>query len=169
MKVLGISGSASKKGSNFQLLEAIGEILTTQNELQIVDYLSDFELFTPEKLTDNIPDNIQQLFTSISTADIIVISTPEYTHNIPAVLKNMIDWCTKSGVFYQKKVLPITFTPAAPRGEHAMQSLLNSLKALDAQILPHLSLYKTEVKIADQRVTLPLEIKEMITLGLGLD
>jgi hypothetical protein len=43
-----------------------------------------------------------------------------------------------------KPVLPITFTPQAPRGEKTMQSLTWTLQALDAKIVTQLPLYQQE-------------------------
>ena len=64
---------------------------------------------------------------------------------MPALIKNALEWITVSGELAGKKVLALTFTPTAPRGEKAMQSLLWSLQALDAHILVSLSLFQTEL------------------------
>ena len=54
---------------------------------------------------------------------------------MPALIKNALEWITSSGELVGKKVLAITFTPNEPRGDKAMQSLLWSLQALDANIV----------------------------------
>src|SRR5690554_3604830 len=119
MNIFAISGSSSKKSSNFYLLEALQLLLKKDHRIDVFDKLSEFELFTPDRLENGVPHKIQTFKSKVINADAIIISTPEYTHNIPAVLKNMIEWCTHSGEFAEKNVLPITFTPQAPRGEHA--------------------------------------------------
>lgn len=78
-------------------------------------------------------------------ADALIIITPEYLHNIPASLKNALEWCTTSGVIKAKKTLAICYTPTAPRGEQAMTSLLFSLKALDANVITTLLLHHTDI------------------------
>lgn len=162
MKILCISGSASPNSGNFYLLQALAELVKEQHEVEVYQGLYEWELFTPQKLKTDIPENIEALKQKIVAADAIIISTPEYTHNIPAVLKNLIEWCTASGEFSGKKAVVITFTPHEPRGEHAMQSLLSSLKALEANVVAQFPLYKTDVDIQDHKIELKTEQKEML-------
>lgn len=168
MKIFGISASASKSSSNFYLLKAIQNLYAEKDEMQVFEGLQDFALFSPVQLEKGIPKNIQDFKKQILTADLIIISTPEYTHNIPAVLKNMLEWCTASGEFAKKAVLPITFTPNEPRGEHAMISLLQSLQTMKAKIKTQLPLYKTNVNISDHQIELPEDIREIIETAIGL-
>lgn len=168
MKILGISGSASPKSSNYYLLKAIQKSIGDKHQMQVFDDIHTFELFTPEKLKIGIPEKIQNFKESILETDAIIISTPEYTHNIPAVLKNMIEWCTHSGEFSEKRILPITFTPNEPRGEFAMQSLLNSLQTMKAKIVMEFPLYKTDVIIENQEIEFPDDTQDMIDEALFL-
>ncbi|PWH86999.1 NADPH-dependent FMN reductase [Brumimicrobium oceani] len=154
MNILAISGSASKQSSNYHLLKAIQTLFKDDFIMEVYDSLQDFPLFTPNLLKEGVPENIQEFKAKVVNADLVLISTPEYTHNIPAVLKNMIEWCTHSGEFSNKKVIPITFTPHEPRGEFAMQSLLFSLNALDANTIVQVPLYKTEVTIKEELILL---------------
>ncbi|WP_107038009.1 NADPH-dependent FMN reductase [Brumimicrobium mesophilum] len=162
MRILAISGSASKNGSNYQLLKAIKTLFKDEHSIDIVDYLSEFPLFTTERLKSGIPEKIKTYKTQLTEAEVVIISTPEYTHNIPAVLKNMIEWCTHSGEFSNKKIIPITFTPHEPRGEHAMKSLLFSLLALESNAITQLPLYKTDFHINEQQIELTEEVKELL-------
>lgn len=168
MQILGISASASKSSSNFQLLKAIQQLLKEKDEMLVFEGLDDFPLFSPERLNKGIPLNILEFKEKILASDLIIISTPEYTHNIPAVLKNMIEWCTASGEFAQKPVLPITFTPYEPRGEYAIVSLLQSLKGMQAKIETQLPLYKTDVKIVDHLIEIPREIQDILMAAINL-
>ena len=89
--------------------------------------------------------SVQAWKKELREADCVIFCTPEYTHNLPALIKNALEWITSSGELVGKKVLAITFTPHAPRGEKAMRSLLWSLQALDTNILASLPLYQTEI------------------------
>lgn len=143
--VLTITGSALKESSNHKFLKSLPSIITNF-EFVNFDGLIDFPLFTPE--LDKTPPKIVSNFKQhIQNSDIIVIATPEYTYNIPAVLKNALEWITSSGELYNKKVIAITYTPNAPRGEKAMQSLLWSLQALNANVIAELPLYQSELKV----------------------
>lgn len=168
MNILAISGSASEKGSNYYLLKAIADLFKEHHSVSIYDSLSEFQLFTPGRLKEGVPENIRKFKEEALNADVILISTPEYTHNIPAVLKNMIEWCTHSGEFSEKKVLPITFTPQAPRGEYAMQSLLFSLNAIEANVIVQIPLYKTDVEITNELIILSEATKEVLVAAFDL-
>ena len=143
MKILAISGSASKNSSNFYLLKAIAGFIQEKHKTEVYQGLYDFQLFTPTNLKNGVPEKIKVLKSKISSADVLIISTPEYTRNIPAALKNLIEWCTASGEFTNKRVVAITFTPHEPRGEHAMASLLASLKTMEAKVIAQIALYKS--------------------------
>jgi len=162
MKTLCISGSASPDSGNYYLLKAIANIFKERHEVDVYQGLYEWELFSPKKLKAGTPENIMELKQKICKADAIIISTPEYTHNIPAVLKNLFEWCTASGEFSGKKAVAITFTPHKPRGEHAMKSLIDSLMALDTKVVAQLPLYKTDFDIQDYKIVLNPENEEML-------
>jgi NAD(P)H-dependent FMN reductase len=168
MRIIAISGSASEKSSNVELLKAIQSQFSNAYAIEIIDCIRDFPLFRPENLEDSIPILIQEFKQKILEADAVIICTPEYTHNIPAVLKNAIEWITASGELANKKVLPITFTPKEPRGEYAMQSLLNSLKTMNANIITQMPLYKSEVEFDGFKIKLNDDYIFLIGEGLKL-
>ena len=168
MNILAISGSASEKSSNTEMLLAIKSQFSGTYEIEVFDCLRDFPLFRPEDLEKPISKIIQEFKQKIIEADAIIICTPEYTHNIPAVLKNALEWITASGELASKKILPITFTPKEPRGEYAMQSLLNSLKTMNANIVTQMPLYKSEVKFDDFKIKLNDDYIFLIGEGLKL-
>jgi len=168
MRIFAISGSASEKGSNYFLLEAMKVLFEGEHEIHIFDALADFPLFSPKRLEHEIPEIVKDFKKQVLLADAIIISTPEYTHNIPAVLKNMIEWCTHSGEFSDKKIIPITFTPHEPRGEYAMQSLLFSLNAIEANVIVQIPLYKTDVEITNELIILSEATKEVLVAAFEL-
>ena len=148
MKILTISGSAQRDSSNDELLKSFANLFKQHSFIHIGE-LMDFPLFTPEG--DKHPSEIVLSFKEkIRNADLVIISLPEYIHNITAVLKNALEWITSSGELYEKKVIAITYTPHAPRGEKAMQSLLASLQALNAKVIAELPLYKTDLTITKE-------------------
>lgn len=161
MKILCISGSASRNSSNVKFLKAIAEHLSSTHTTEVYEGLYNFPLFTPERLNEGMPETINLLRDRITNADLVIISTPEYNHNIPAVLKNMLEWLTDSGELFGKRILPITFTPKSPRGEHALKSLQMSLKAQKATIISEANFYKTDVEFVEDKIVLPEDIKLM--------
>jgi NAD(P)H-dependent FMN reductase len=168
MHIVAISGSASENSSNTAMLKAIQSHFSDTHDIEIIDSLRDFPLFRPEDLEKTIPKLIQEFKQKIIEAEAVIICTPEYTHNIPAVLKNGLEWITASGELADKRVLPITFTPKEPRGEYAMQSLLNSLKTMNAKIVTELPLYKSEVEFEGFKIKLSDDYTFLIGEGLKL-
>ncbi|MEX0811789.1 MAG: NADPH-dependent FMN reductase [Chitinophagales bacterium] len=154
MKILAISGSASKESSNALLLKTIKEQFSASYDFEVYENLRNLPLFRPEDNKGKIPESVLELRQKCSQADALIICTPEYTHNIPAVVKNALEWMTESGELADKKILPITFTPHEPRGEYAMKSLLFSLQTMNARVVTQLPLYKTDVEIRDGKMEL---------------
>ncbi|MDB4655442.1 NAD(P)H-dependent oxidoreductase [Flavobacteriales bacterium] len=149
--ILAISGSASNNSSNKQLLECFKASFSDDYSIDVVDGLASFPLFSPQLLEAGIPENVKEFKSKVSSAEAVIISTPEYLHNIPAVLKNALEWMTASGELYEKSVLAITFTPAPPRGEFAMNSLLQSLKTSKAKVLAEIPLYRNNLVKSEQK------------------
>ena len=167
IKLLRINGSAREHSSNQKLLDflpGLGLNIVFQNDVD----LAQLPLFTADQ--DQHPWSIEVLRwrQAVSEAEGVVICTPEYIHNIPALLKNALEWLTSSGELMHKPVLAMTFTPAPPRGEKAMQSLLWSLKALDARVIGQLTLYQNEIRFEDGTVKIDEENSELLREGLRL-
>lgn len=144
--ILLICGSGSENSTNAALLELISNSFSDSFQFNLFDGLRDLPLFTVEKLKTEKHSNVEQMKQAVRNADSVVISTPEYLQNIPAVLKNALEWMTESGELANKPVLPITFTPHEPRGEYAMHSLLQSLKASKAKVVAELPLYQNQLR-----------------------
>ncbi|MDR9401666.1 MAG: NAD(P)H-dependent oxidoreductase [Psychroflexus sp.] len=168
MDIFCISGSASPQSSNYYLLKAIEREFSNQYAIEVFDDIRNFELFTPQRLEQGEPSDILEFKASLSRANALIIATPEYSHNIPAVLKNMLEWCTHSGEFAQKSVLPITFTPHEPRGKFAMRSLLMTLQTLQAKVVTQFPLYKTDVDVLNKKIDFSDDTKMMIEESLKL-
>ncbi|MDX1653200.1 MAG: NADPH-dependent FMN reductase [Brumimicrobium sp.] len=158
LKILAISGSASLESSNTLLLETVKQQFFDKYDIEVYNDLRELPMFRPEDLEKTIPGSVKKLKEKILGSDAVLISTPEYTHNIPAVLKNALEWMTASGEFCGKRMLVITFTPKEPRGKYAMESLLFSLKTLDARIVGTLAIYKTDSVIEEGKIQLSKEI-----------
>jgi NAD(P)H-dependent FMN reductase len=166
--VLCISGSPSADSSNTQLLEAITQSFANSFAFKILDGLQDLPLFSPQLQQAGIPEIVKTLRAKVAMTDAVIICTPEYLHNIPAALKNALEWMTESGELCEKPVLPITFTPAPPRGEYAMRSLVQSLQASKARIVADLPLYRNEMTDKKGRIALDEPYRHIIQEAMGL-
>ena len=165
-KIYAISGSASINSSNRKLL------VTLLSGLKDVSFDIDQQLvklphYTPEGDRGPTHQEVVEFRNQIKQADIVMISTPEYLHNIPAILKNGMEWLKTNGELYDKNVLAMTYTPHPPRGQYAMSSLLNSLRALHARILLEIPLYQSEILQDNGSLKIPHDIVE--TLRIAMD
>lgn len=167
-RILAISGSASENSSNEQLLSAIARTFAERFQFEVYERLTTLPLFTPARQKSGIPEAVSELKHLVSEADAVIISTPEYLHNIPAVLKNALEWMTESGELADKPVLPITFTPHEPRGIYAMASLVESLKASKAKVVAELPLFQNEMKTESGIIELNDEHMHLIQEALKL-
>lgn len=149
MEIIMFSGSSRPESSNAKLLKHLGR-LTSDFEFHFSTIPNDLPLFKAEKDVNPLPEHVQEWRRQLSEADGVIICTPEYIFNIPALLKNALEWIASSGELVGKKVLAMTLTPNPPRGEKAMESLLWSLKALDANIVASLPLFQTEIAYSAQ-------------------
>ncbi len=68
----------------------------------------------------------------LQQAEGLLISTPEYAHGVPGVLKNALDWVVGSGELVGK---PVALLNASPRATHAQASLRETLSVMMAQIV----------------------------------
>lgn len=163
-----ISGSASDSSSNVRLLQVMAEAFADIYRIEVLDGLCELPLYAPQHEEAGIPEAVQLLREKVAGADAVVISTPEYLHNIPAVLKNALEWMTTSGELTDKPVLAITFTPRAPRGEHAMASLRQSLRASRARVVAELPLYRDQLAAQDGSIMLYTEYRTLLMEALAL-
>ena len=148
MNFLTLCGSIRTDSKTFQLLDFISAISPEDHFTNF--NLSELPSFNPDFKNGPTATQVEELKKSVLEATGIIIATPEYLHNIPSVLKSALEWLTEGGEIKGKRVLPITYTPHPPRGAKAMQSLLWTLKALEAQIIGSLELYHTEISFDDQ-------------------
>lgn len=166
--IYAISGSAGEDSSNKRFLASIAHTFAGRANWKLDDHLLDLPLYRPGLDQNPLPKTAVSWRQSIVEGDGVIICTPEYLHNIPAVLKNGLEWLKSSGELMEKPVLPITFTPHEPRGEHAMPSLCNSLKALKARVVVELPLYRSDFKRDDDHYVIEGTHREMIATGLEL-
>jgi len=147
--ILTVSGSSAPGSSNGRLLQVVAEHFTDYNFLKSPEIV-ELPLFRVSM--DHAPwtAKVLEWRRAILQSRAVIISTPAYLHNVPAVLKNALEWLTTSGELDGKPVLAVTYTPHPPRGEEAMQSLLWSLKALNARIVAQCPLYQSELSITER-------------------
>lgn len=148
-----VSGSPSPLSANSRLLMEVGKLY--RGDYLLTDYLPQLPVFQPELDQAPWPEEVLRWRRDAAAAKAIVFCSPAYLHNLPAVLKNALEWVTASGELNNKPALVFTYTPAPPRGDRARQSLLWSLDALNVRVVAEGPFYQNEVMLNEKGITDP--------------
>lgn len=126
-KILVINGSASTNSSNQKLINFIEELSKDFFHISVYNELKTLPHFDPELSLENTPALIVSLKQKIQSADGIIICTPEYVFSIPSGLKNAIEWCVSSTVFFEKPLGIITASAQGEKGHEELQLIMKTL------------------------------------------
>ncbi len=135
-KLLGISGSLRAGSLNTQLVKEAARLFDaeafTLADLNLPLYNGDVEE------ASGIPASVQLLSDQIKAADAVVISTPEYNKSISGVLKNALDWVsrTEGAPWAGKPVALMSATAGRAGGERAQFALRLCMMPFRAHVLP---------------------------------
>lgn len=127
IKILAISGSLRASSSNTAILRAVIKLAPDNIEIKLYEGLGKLPHFNPDLDNDNPPEAILSLRNELNEADGVMICTPEYAHNIPGSLKNLLDWNVSTCLLSNKPVAVIA------TGDYAQQSLLETLRLIEAK------------------------------------
>lgn len=95
MEILAISGSLRRGSYNTALLRELQSCLPASVNFTLAS-IADIPLYNfDDEQEKGLPEAVVALKLQIKNCDGLIISTPEYNHGIPGVLKNAIDWCTR--------------------------------------------------------------------------
>ena len=125
-KLLLISGSLRREATNRKLLAEAARLFGTAEvvwaDLNLPLYDGDVEA------ADGIPAAVQTLADQIAAADAVVISTPEYNKGISGVLKNALDWVSRTeGAPWADTPVAVMSAAAGRAGGEQAQTMLRSL------------------------------------------
>jgi chromate reductase len=91
-----MSGSLRRDSYNATLLRAAVELLPPSAELEIFDGLKAVEPYSADDDVRGGPAGVRRLREAITSADAVLIATPEYNHSVPGQLKNAVDWASRT-------------------------------------------------------------------------
>src|SRR3984885_14158809 len=94
VRIVGISGSLRKASFNTTLLKILADKSPPSIRIQVVT-LEDIPLYNEDLDTTKVVLAVNALKRLISSCDGVLISTPEYNHGIPGVLKNALVWLSR--------------------------------------------------------------------------
>jgi NAD(P)H-dependent FMN reductase len=129
-RVVAISGSVRAASSNATLLRAAAATAPVGLTIAIYDGLEALPHFNPDH-DETPPPAVAAFRRLLAEADAIVISSPEYAHGVPGVLKDALDWLVGSGELVDK---PIVVLDTSSRATHAHASLVETLTVMSARV-----------------------------------
>jgi chromate reductase len=167
--LLGISGSLRSGSYNRKLIREAGRLFGpaefVEADLRLPLYDGDLEE------AEGIPASVQLLADQIAAADAVVISTPEYNKSISGVLKNALDWVsrTKNNPWSGKPVAIMAATAGRAGGERAQYALRLCMVPFRPYLLmgPEVSLAQNSAQFDDAGLLTNEQYEKALTDLMG--
>lgn len=151
---MAVSGSLRRNSSNSALIEAATRLSPRRVQVSIYVDLAGLPPFNPDLEGDRPPAPVAGFRARLQSCDAVLISSPEYAHGVPGVLKNALDWVVGSGELIGK---PIALINASARATYAWTSLRETLTVMSACV------------IAPASITVPLDGRTLDADGIVAD
>ncbi|MEM9715400.1 MAG: NAD(P)H-dependent oxidoreductase [Pseudomonadota bacterium] len=146
-----ISGSLRKDSFNTKLLHVVAGAYGGDSQLADLNQ----PLFNEdlEAELDGVPAEVQALSDQIKAAEAVVIASPEYNKNLTGVLKNALDWVsrTKGGPWKDKPVALVGASPGREGAARAMHSVVLAIKPFQPRLVtgPEIQIAMAHQEFAD--------------------
>ena len=133
--LLGLSGSLRQDATNTKLVaeaaRLFGPAQFSMGDLNLPLYDGDVED------ESGVPDAVDQLALAIKAADAVIISTPEYNKGLSGVVKNALDWIsrTKHRPWHDKPVAVMSAAAGRAGGERGQAMLRQCLVAFQPRLI----------------------------------
>jgi chromate reductase len=135
LRLLGLSGSLRRTSNSTAVLRGLQDALALKARLDIFS-LHGLPLYNEDEDGEHAPESARSLRSAIETADGVIMVSPEYNHGMSGVLKNALDWASRSygrSVLRGKPVLTMTASPAFTGGVRAHQQMNETLASIPAR------------------------------------
>jgi chromate reductase, NAD(P)H dehydrogenase (quinone) len=140
LHILAVSGSLRGESKNRALLEA-AQLLAPAGARITLDWsLATLPHFNPDLDTldgATMPLEARRWRESVGESDGVLISSPEYAHGVPGVLKNALDWLVSSTSFPGK---PVALLGASAISVFAPEQLRETLTTMNARFVNEASI-----------------------------
>jgi chromate reductase len=137
IRIVGISGSLRRVSFSTALLKVLAERAAPAIDIEVVT-LEDIPFYNEDLDIDPAIPAVAALKRKVAECDGVLISTPEYNHGIPGVLKNTLDWLSRpvfESCFKGKPVSIISSSKAFTGGLRAQYQLRETLISMHAHLV----------------------------------
>lgn len=161
-KLLGMPGSLRAGAYSTAVLTALADASARHVAWNFAD-IGALPLFNQDLYLDPLPAPVARFRSQIAESDGLVISSPEYNHGIPGVLKNALDWASRphnGSPLKGKPVLIVTSSPAftgGVRAQYQIRETVTSALALPVAT-PEVVVGGVNTKMVDGRFEDPVTI-----------
>jgi len=101
IKVKAIIGSNSPTSFNLKLVEYLRKKYADKLEITPV-FINNVDMFSVER-ESNQPEDVKDFLDDVRDSDAVLFAVPEYNFSIPGVLKNAVDWLSRSNFAIKDK------------------------------------------------------------------
>jgi chromate reductase len=136
-RLLAVCGSLRARSSNKSALQAASLLAPRGLVIELFTGLGDLPPFNPDLDTDEPPAVVQAFRREIGRCDGLLISSPEYAHGMPGVLKNALDWLVGSLEFAGT---PVALVHCSPLSVHVLPQLREVLSTMSARLVEEASI-----------------------------
>ncbi|MFB9982188.1 NADPH-dependent FMN reductase [Mesorhizobium kowhaii] len=127
IEILAISGSLRAASTNAALVAALARNAPPGCHVTVYDRLGRLPIFNPDDEAERTPHEASALIDTVTQADGVIISCPEYAHGVPGGLKNALDWLVSRDAAVAK---PAMLVHASPRSLFARAALTEVMRTM---------------------------------------
>jgi chromate reductase, NAD(P)H dehydrogenase (quinone) len=138
VKILAISGSLRSASKNTSLLRALAAL---DPSITLYERIGELPHFNSDVDDAGAPQAVLDYREQLREADLIVISSPEYAHGVPGVMKNALDWVVGSGELMEKPIVLINTSHAS---KFVGPQLDETLTVMSARVVLNITLWPLE-------------------------
>lgn len=140
VRILAVAGSLRRESYNRSLLRAAMDLADPCVTISVYGGLGSVPVFNEDlEGPADEPPGVVELRRAVAAADGLLIATPEYNQSVPGVVKNMVDWLSRSESDAGLAGLPVavTGTTTGSWGTRIAQTVLRQmLLSVQAVVLP---------------------------------
>ena len=154
-RLLSLVGSLRANAFSRALLDALAAASAADAEYDFAD-LGGLPHFNQDLYRPPLPEAVSRFRSQVDAADGLVISSPEYNHGMPALLKNALEWASRphnGSPLKDKPVLILTSSVAFTGGVRAQYQIRETLVSALARptVTPEIVVGGIDAKIIDGR------------------
>jgi chromate reductase len=142
-RVLAISGSLRRESYNRSLVAAAASLTPPDMSFTVYESLDTIPVFN-EDLENLPPPGVARLREAVASSDGLLIATPEYNQSMPGVVKNVVDWLSRTDgpEGLSGKPVAVTGVTSGPWGTRLAQTQLRQvLTSTQALVLSQPTLF----------------------------